>query len=266
MRVRIEIEAGVTHVILSRPEKHNGVDWDMLVGWRDAAQRLASDRSTRAVIVRGDGASFCSGLDFAAFLKQPGRSLRAFVPKGATNLAQEACWAWRQVPVPVIAALHGRCYGAGLQLALAADFRISTPDCELSVMEAKWGLIPDMSGTLALRELVGIDQAKLLTMTARRITGTQARDLGLVTEVADPPLLAARALAEELAGRSPDSLAAAKHLLQANWTASEDAALARERRLQAGLLVGRNFRAALSANFGKTTARFRRRRRRIIGR
>ena len=161
MRVRIEpAQDGVVHAVLSRPEKHNGVDWDMLIAWRDTARALARDRDLRAVILRGEGPSFCSGLDFGSFMKRPDQMARAFLPHGATNLAQEACWAWRRIQAPVIAAVHGRCYGAGVQLALAADFRISTPDSELSVMEAKWGLIPDMTATLTLRELVGMDSGK----------------------------------------------------------------------------------------------------------
>jgi enoyl-CoA hydratase/carnithine racemase len=149
----------------------------------------------------------------------------------------------------VIAAIHGRCYGAGIQLALAADFRVVAPDAELSVMESKWGLIPDMSGTLALRELVGIDRAKLLAMTARCIDGEEAVRIGIATEVAEDPVQTARDLAAELAARSPDCVAAAKKILQENWLESAPRALARERRVQSLLIIGRNFREAMRANF-----------------
>jgi len=247
---------GITEVVLNRPEKHNGVDWAMLQAWRRVPRELGRDRAIRAVVLRGEGPSFCSGLDFGDFARRPDRILRAFVPAGRANMAQAAVWDWRDLPFPVIAALHGRCYGGGLQLALAADFRIATPDCELSVLEGRWGLIPDMSGTLALREVVGIDQAKLLAMTARKISGRQALAIGLVTEVADDPVGAARALAAELAAKSPDAVAACKRLFQGNWLAPEGEALARERRLQTPLLLGRNFRAALRANFAKRVPRF----------
>jgi enoyl-CoA hydratase/carnithine racemase len=247
---------GIAEVVLNRPEKHNGVDWAMLRAWRRIPHELARDRTIRAVVLRGEGPSFCSGLDFGDFMRRPDRILRAFVPTGRTNLAQAAVWDWRDLPFPVIAALHGRCYGGGLQLALAADFRIAAPDCELSVMEGRWGLIPDMSGTLALRELVGIDQAKLLSMTARRLSGQQALAIGLVTEVADDPVEAAHALATELAAKSPDAVSACKRLLQGNWLAQEGEALGRERRLQTPLLLGRNFREALRANFKKRLPRF----------
>ena len=137
-----------------------------------------------------------------------------FVPRPwrGTNTFQEACWAWRRLPVPVVAAVHGHCYGGGLQIALAADFRIATPDSEWSVLEGRWGIIPDMSGVRSLAELVGIDTAKLLTMTAQMVSGKEADDLGLVTELAGDPVAAAHDLARELAQRSPDALAATKRL------------------------------------------------------
>ena len=251
-----DIGGGVTEVVLDRPEKHNGVDWQMMVDLRTAAKRVGRDRSIRAVVIRGEGPSFSSGLDFGSFTKRPDRIARGFVPTGKANLYQGCCWDWRRVPVPVIAAIHGRCFGAGIQVALGADFRIVAPDVHLSVMEAKWGLIPDMSGTLALRELVGMDQAKLLTMTGRVLTAEDALRIGLVTAIADDPVEEARALASELASKSPDAVATAKKLFHENWLADEGEALSRERRLQALLLAGRNFREALQANFGKRVARF----------
>jgi enoyl-CoA hydratase/carnithine racemase len=256
---RVEIRPlgnGVVAVALNRPEKHNGVDWKMLVAWRDAAVQLAADREVRAVILHGEGESFCSGLDFGSFTSTPGRNAQAFMPRGRANLFQEVCRAWRDIPAPVIAVLHGRCFGAGIQLALAADFRYTTPDCQLSVMEAKWGLIPDMSGSITLRELVGIDQAKLLTFTGRAIDGVEAARIGLVTDVVDDPMAVARSLADEICTRSPDSVAVGKQLLQANWFATERQALARERWLQLGLLVGGNFREAMKANFQKRPPSF----------
>lgn len=249
---------GVATVLLDHPERHNALDWETMNGLTEAVATLKKDRSLRAVLLRGEGPSFCSGLDFPRMSKTPARLLQSFVspPHRATNLFQECCWGFRSLPVPVIAVLHGRCYGGGLQIALAADFRIATPECELSVLESKWGLIPDMSGTVALRELVGIDQAKLLTMTGRIIDGRQALELGLVTAVADDPLAEAQTLVDELLTRSPDSHAAAKLLLQANWVESEEKALARERHVQMKVLAGKNFREAMRANFEKVAPRF----------
>ncbi|TNE88191.1 MAG: crotonase/enoyl-CoA hydratase family protein [Deltaproteobacteria bacterium] len=251
-------DSGVVHLVLDHPSRHNAIDWEMMVELKQAMTRLRKDRSLRAVVVRGNGPSFCSGLNFPSMSKRPARLVQGFVtpPHRATNLFQESCWGLRSLPVPVIAVLHGRCYGGGIQIALAADFRFTTPDCELSIMESKWGLIPDMSGTVALRELVGIDQAKLLTMTGRILDGRAAHAIGLVTGVAEDPLAEAEALVAELLTRSPDSTAAAKALLQANWVDDESSALARERRIQMLVMASKNFREALRANFKKVAPRF----------
>jgi enoyl-CoA hydratase/carnithine racemase len=157
------------------------------------------------------------------------------------------------VPAPVIAVVHGNCLGAGLQLALGADIRIATPDARLSVMEAKWGLVPDMGGTVLLRELVGIDVAKELAMTGRVVSGTQAHALGLVTHVDAAPMERALALAAEIAERSPDAVAAAKLLLQQSWSASEPEALAAERRWQRRLIGRGNQLVSLRRNSGHPT-------------
>ena len=184
--------------------------------------------------------------------------MQAFVPRPwrGTNTFQEACWAWRRLPVPVIAAVQGHCYGGGLQIALAADFRIATPDSEWSVLEGRWGIIPDMTGVRSLAELVGIDTAKRLTMTAQMFSGKEANDLGLVTELAADPEAAATDLARELATRSPDQLAAAKRLFNDTWTASPRRTFARERVEQLFLLFNANTRAAREAATRKVAPQF----------
>ena len=201
------------------------------------------------MVISGEGASFCAGLDFGSVLKKPVGIVGAFLPRPwrGTNTFQEACWAWRRLPVPVIAAVHGHCYGGGLQIALAADFRIATPDSEWSVLEGRWGIIPDMTGVRSLAELVGIDTAKRLTMTAQMFSGKEAKDLGLVTELAADPEAAAEDLARELALRSPDQLAAAKRLFNETWTASPRRTFARERVEQLFLLFNANTKAAREA-------------------
>ena len=202
---------GVAEVRLDRPESSTPLTLQTLHELVAVARRLRRDRSLRAVVLTGEGTSFCAGLDFGTVLRQPAGIVTAFVPRPwrGTNVFQEACWAWRRLPVPVIAAVDGHCYGGGLQLALAADFRVATPDSQWSVLEGRWGIIPDMSGIVTLKQLVGIDTAKLLTMTARKVSGKEAHDLGLVTELAADPVAAAYDLARELAERSPDALAAA---------------------------------------------------------
>lgn len=259
-RVRLQIRDGVARVCLSRPDKFNGLDWDMLQGLVGAARAIRRRREVRAVILHGAGPAFSSGLDFGAFGKQPLRAVRAFLKFGrSTNLFQEACWCWRKLPVPVIAALHGRCYGGAFQIALAADFRIAAPDCDCSIMEIKWGLIPDMTGTVTLRELVPIDLAKQLTMTGRSFSGTEAQQMNLVTQLAPDPLAAAEILAAELMTRSPDAVAAAKSLFQRTWLAGVRRAFAVESRIQFKLLRGANQRVAMRANFAKQAPEFRER-------
>ncbi len=163
--------------------------------------------------------------------------------------------------MPVIAAVHGHCLGGGLQIALAADFRIATPDSQWSVLEGKWGIIPDMSGVRSLKEVVGIDVAKRLTMTAETVSGTQAHDLGLVSELDSDPVAAAYALAERLKGRSPDQLAAAKRLFDDTWTSSARHTFFRERVEQAWLLAARNTKIAREAAFKRVAPEFGPRRR-----
>jgi enoyl-CoA hydratase/carnithine racemase len=249
---------GIAEVRLARPDKLNALTLRTLHELVHTAHRLRRDRSLRAVVLSAEGPSFCSGLDFGSVLESPAGILAAFTPRPwrGTNTFQEACWAWRRLPVPVIAAVEGHCYGGGLQIALAADFRIATPDSEWSVLEGRWGIIPDMTGIRSLAELVGIDTAKLLTMTARKVSGKEARDLGLVTDLAADPEAAARDLAHELAGRSPDALAAAKRLFNDTWTASPRRTFARERFEQLLLLLSANTSAARRAAFSRAVPQF----------
>lgn len=244
---------GIAHVRLTRPDKLNALTMETLDQLVDVAGQLRRDKTLRAVVVSGDGDAFCAGLDFASVLSDPVTIAKGFVPRPwrGTNTFQEAPWALRRIPVPVIAAVHGHCLGGGLQIALGADFRIATPDSRWSVLEGKWGLIPDMSGIQSLSELVGIDQAKLLTMTAEIFDGSRAHELGLVTRLDNDPIAGALRLAEELSGRSPDALAAAKRLFDGTWTSGPRRTFARERVEQLFLLAARNTKAAREAAFGK---------------
>lgn len=257
-RVRVEIADHIATVTLARPEKHNALDIPMFEGILAAAERLACERGVRAVVLHGDGPSFCSGLDLAAVLASqadgtaPLEPLRGPVP----NFFQRAAHAWIELPVPVIAALHGNCLGGGLQIALGADIRIARPDTRLSVMEVKWGLVPDMAITRTLPRLVGIDVAKLLTYTARVISGEQARALGLVSELAAEPLGAALELAGEIAGRSPDAVRAAKRLFDESWASPAQESLALEAQLQLGLIGSPNQLAAVAAGLSRRPAEF----------
>ena len=261
-RVRITYEGTTALVALQRPEKHNGVDFPMLRAVLAAQATLRERREVRAVVLHGLGPSFCAGLDFKSVMAKPAE---------ATLMATQVLWpqrnefqrwsvGWRDLGVPVIAVVHGSAFGAGLQLALGADVRIGAPDAKLSVMEAKWGLVPDMGGPTLLRELLPIDVAKELTMTGRVVDAAQAKALGLLTHVSDDPMAHARQLVAEIEARSPDAVAAGKFLLQEAWIASEHGALAAERRWQRRVIGRENQRIAVTNNQKREGRPFARRR------
>ena len=248
----------IAHVRLDRPDKLNALTLDSLRQLVRTAHELRRDRDLRAVVLSGEGEAFSAGLDFGAVVRDPVGIVTSFLPRPwrGTNTFQEACWAWRRLPVPVVAAVHGHCLGGGLQLALAADFRIASPTSQWSVLEAKWGLVPDMTGIRTLAELVGIDTAKRLTMTGQVLDGAEAERKGLVTELADDPLAAAFDLAHDLSRRSPDALAAAKRLFDGHWRSGLRRTLAAERVEQLALLASANTKAARAAAFGRGEASY----------
>ncbi|HIV71952.1 MAG TPA: crotonase/enoyl-CoA hydratase family protein [Candidatus Aquabacterium excrementipullorum] len=255
-RVLITVSEGVATVTLNRADKHNGVDFEMIDAMIKAQRQLLRDRSVRAIILVGDGPSFCAGLDFKSVLARPAlaawRATQLLWP--VMNHFQRWSMGWRQLGVPVIAAVHGNCFGAGVQLALGADIRFAHPQSQISVLEAKWGLVPDMGGIATLRELVPLDVAKELTFTGRVIDGTQAHALGLVTHLADDPLAAARTLAAEIATRSPDSVAAGKFLLQNAWRVGLWRALRAERLWQRRVIGRGNQQIAMAREQGRAKA------------
>jgi enoyl-CoA hydratase/carnithine racemase len=257
-RVSVEIDGPVAVVTLNRADKLNALDFPMFDALAAAGRRLAKERSVRAVILRGDGRGFCAGLDFAGFGKEPRRVFTAFLrrPFQPTNLFQEVCWTWRTLPMPVIAVIHGVCYGGGLQIALGADFRIAAPDADLCVMEAKWGLIPDMTGTVTLTELLPLDVAKRLAITGEHLSGVQAHELGMVSSVSDDPLAAARSLAAVIAEHSPDAVAATKRALDTAWHNKPARAFRLERWSQFRLLRGANHKIARKAGAAKETPEY----------
>ncbi len=240
-RVSVTIEAGVADVRLNRPDKRNALDGAMFLALAEAGERLKTEPGLRAVVLSGEGASFCAGLDFGSFQQMAGGGDAAsaaaqrgnpgeMVDGRITHLGQQVAWVWQEVPVPVIAAVHGHALGGGIQIALGADIRIVHPDAQLSVREIHWGLVPDMTGTLMLTRLVRPDVAKELTFTGRIVSGIEAMDLGLATRLSDAPREDALALAHEIAGRSPEAVRGTKALF--NRLLGEDAAgqFAQERR------------------------------------
>jgi enoyl-CoA hydratase/carnithine racemase len=258
-RVRIDLSDGIAEVHLARPDKHNGLDRRMFEALVATGERLAGEPSLRAVVLAGEGPSFCAGLDFAAFMREgvdPATLLRRQEGSPA-NFAQRAAWVWRELPVPVIAALHGHVYGGGLQLALAADLRYTTADAKLSVREIEWGLVPDMSGTQTLRDLVRLDVAKELTFTGRVVSGEEAALLGLVTRVEADPLAAARRTAREIAARSPDAIRADKRLFNAAYAIGTEEGLRLEEEIQRQVIGKPNQLEAMMAGLQKRPPVFR---------
>ena len=254
-RVHVAVSDHVAIVTLTRPDKHNALDIEMFEAIIDAAEQVSLEPRVRAVVLHGDGPSFCSGLDVASLIST-GQSLDERLTEDAPNWFQRTAYDWIRVPVPVIAAIHGACFGGGLQIALGADIRIAAPDARLSVMEVKWGLIPDMSITRTLPRQVPIDVAKELTYTGRVFSGTEAAALGVVTRTSDQPLDSGLALAAEIAAKSPDAIRGAKRLYDESWTGSPEQTLALEAAIQRQLIGSPNQLAAVAAGMTKQPAEF----------
>ncbi|MFQ5699717.1 MAG: crotonase/enoyl-CoA hydratase family protein [Myxococcota bacterium] len=265
-RVTVEVSDGVADVVMNRPEKLNALDTPQFEALIQSGRALAHDPSVRAVVLTGAGRAFCAGLDMTSFQAMAGgRAARAGSDsslldgsdESPANFAQRAAYIWQELPVPVIAGVHGVAFGGGCQIALGADIRFVATDTRMSIMEIRWGLIPDMSITQTLRHLGRLDVAKELTFTGRIVEGAEAVELGLATHVVDDPRASALALAREIAGRSPDAVRAAKQLLNTAWVSGVRDGLALEQKLQ-GTLIGRpNQVEAVSANFEKREPRFR---------
>lgn len=260
-RVAVEIIEHVAHVRLARPDKRNALDLPMFHALAEVGERLKTEPGVRSVVLSGDGASFCAGLDLEALaaLAQGsggvGEDLSS-VEGRITHLGQQICWVWREVPVPVIAALQGHALGGGLQLALGADVRLVHPDTQLSVREVYWGLVPDMTGTLLLAELCRPDVALELMTTARIFDGSEAVALGVATRTSATPLDEALALAREIAGRSPHAVRAAKRLLGTAVAARAADQFARERAEITALVGTPNQLEAVTAHFERRPPRF----------
>jgi enoyl-CoA hydratase/carnithine racemase len=239
-RVTTEITDHIAHVTLTCGDKMNAVDPDMAEAIVAAGTALIDNDDIRAVVLSGEGRAFCAGLDVASFARFAAQDPHdRLMPRthGDSNLMQEVAMVWRKVPVPVIASLHGVAFGAGFQLALGADIRIAHPDTKLAVMEAKWGLVPDMGGMVLLPRLVRSDVLRRMTYTAEPVEARQGLDWGLVTELADDPLAAAQALAQTIAGKSPSGTRAAKRLIAvAESGADEKTVLYEESREQVALI------------------------------
>jgi len=233
---------GIAHVCLNRPSKINALNVEMFAAIDQVIKQIRRNKQINVVILSGAEGHFCSGLDVKSMANSPTSALKLLFKwlPGNANLAQRVSIGWQRLPVPVIAVLEGCCYGGGTQIALGADIRIATPSCQLSIMEAKWGLVPDMAGLVALRQIMPKDKAMMLTYTAEILTAEQALKLGLVTQISDNAYECATALAQQIIRTSPDANAAIKRSINQSWNASVRSLLARESLSQIRLLLGKN--------------------------
>ncbi|WP_262047792.1 crotonase/enoyl-CoA hydratase family protein [Bradyrhizobium sp. Bra78] len=264
-RVSISISEGVADVRLVRADKMNALDQAMFEALVAATDRLSKDKSVRVVVLSGEGRAFCAGLDmgrFAAMKEKggngiPGGENRDLTARthGQANFAQQAVWGWRRLPVPVIAAVHGVAFGGGFQLSLGADMRFLSSDARMSVMEIKWGLVPDMAGTPILASLVRDDILRDLTYTGRIFSAQEAMTYGLATRICDDPRATALDVAREIAGKSPDAIRAAKRLLN-NLSVDPGPALLAESVEQQKLIGSANQTEAVRANLEKRAPKF----------
>ena len=261
-RVQITLENGVADVRMVRGDKMNALDDAMFQALIDAGEQLRADKSVRAVVLSGEGRAFCAGLDMGNFQKMAsgdGASDRLVNTKrsdGGANRAQHAVMVWREIPAPVIAAVHGVAFGGGFQLMLGADMRFVAPDTRLSILEIKWGLVPDMSGIVLLRTLLRDDVARELTYSGRVFNGEEAVRLGVATRVCADPHAEALAFAQEIAQKSPDAIKGAKRLFNLAADADQHAILLAESVEQTALLGSPNQIEAVTAGLMKRPAVF----------
>ena len=257
--VKIAVADHVATVLLNRPEKTNAVSLEMFDALREAGRALAGNRSVRAVVLHGAGDNFCAGVDTSIF-QDPDididESWFAPLDDSPANRLQSPALVWREVPVPVICAVHGVAYGAGLQIALGADLRYARPDASFSIMEVNWGLVPDMGITATLRDVMPVDKVKELAWTGRRISGEEALAEGLVTALHDEPLAAAMEAAAAICTKSPDAIRGMKQLFNKAWRQPEAASLAMEAAVQLGIMGRKNQLEAVMANVQKRAPDF----------
>lgn len=264
-RIRVTITEGVADVRLNRPDKMNALDQGMFDALVETGSSLAQRPGLRAVVISGEGRAFCAGLDMGRFAqmadpeggKASSTELRlATRSHGDANASQYAVLVWQDIPVPVIAAVHGVAYGGGFQLALSADLRFVAPDTKMSVMEIKWGLVPDMGGMLLMPRLARDDIIRELSYSGRVFSGTEALALGFATRVCDDPYPAAMAYARELAGRSPHAMRAGKRLMQQMHSCDRAAILRAESEEQIKLIGSVNQKEAVMANMQQRAPNF----------
>lgn len=257
--LKLSIDSSVADVALNRPEKHNALNLELFEAIADAGREIAANKSVRAVVLHGAGENFCAGIDISAFDESMADHFAGMMQPQAgspANFFQRPAYVWREVPVPVICAMKGCVFGGGLQIALGADLRYATPDTRLSIMEVRWGLVPDMAISTTARNLVAADTLKELAFSGRIVSGEAALGLGLVTALHPDPYAAAMLTATEIAGHSPDAIRGMKRLFNDGLDVPDADALALEARIQSGVMGQPNQREAVRANLEKRKPEF----------
>ena len=258
-RVSIDLaDNGVAQVRFTRGDKMNALDGAQFEAVLEAGQALREMKGLRVAVLSGEGRAFCAGLDLSSMAAGGSNPQAKLVDRthGNANRAQEAAMTWRKCPVPVIAAVHGVCFGGGLQIASGADIRVVHPATRMAVMEMKWGLVPDMGGYALWRGLVRDDILRELTYTNREFSGEEALGLGFATMIDEDPLARATALAETIANKNPDAIRGSKRLFKVMQEEGEDAILLAESREQDGVMRTPNQVEAVMAEMEKRPPRF----------
>jgi enoyl-CoA hydratase/carnithine racemase len=255
-RVSIEINNGIAEVTLIRGDKMNALDKAMFEGLVEAGERLKKESGVRVVVISGEGRAFCAGLDMSMFTTENAFSDLIERTHGISNLFQQVAWVWRELPMPVIAAVHGTAIGGGFQIMLGADMRYVHPETKLSIMEIKWGLVPDMAGTQLWTNLAREDILRELTYTGRIFSGVEALEYGFATRLADDPKAMAMEMAQEIAGKNPEAIRANKRIFNAMRNPSEDEGLMLESVEQQAIIGGANQMEAVMANMEKRAPNF----------
>lgn len=262
----VETNNHIAHVRLNRPDAHNAIDGEIMHGLRELAREMMAPGDVRAIVISGNGKSFCAGLDMSAFADMMSGDLSSDsdnvtaamqdISPGGANQAQQLGWLWQEVPIPVIAAIRGACLGGGLNLALGADIRIVHPAAKLGFVEITWGLLPDMSATQSLRRLLPLDRIKELIMTGRKFSGADAQLYGLATDLSEDPVEDALDMAAAIASHNPDAVREAKALLNNSALVDVSQGLAEEAAVTRRLLGSKNQLEAVTATFEGRAASF----------
>lgn len=268
-RVTIKVENHIADVRFNRPDKMNALDGEQIDAIVEAGEKLAAMEGIRAIVLSGEGRAFCAGLDMGSFAASaaaasgeggsgdsPLRKTLSERTHGNANKFQHIVLQWRRLKAPVIAAVHGPCIGGGLQFASAADIRVVAPDAKMSIMEMRWGLIPDMGSYTTWRSFVRDDILRELTYTNRIFTGEEGKDLGFVTHLSDDPHGRAMEIAADIASKHPQAVQIAKELINKLPDMNEDEILMMESEGQDKVSRTPNQVEAVMAFMQKRTANF----------